>query len=177
MLGYRQEEATVDVHAKVAEIRQLVTTARSMPMSSSCVLSRSELVDQLDELARMLTHALGDADRVIADRTAVLDRGQAEAERIVADARIEHEKLVGDTEVYRIARRAAEQMVDEAREESAALRRETDDYVDERLAGLELSLQKTLEAVSRGRSRLQARSELDDLHSGGSTPLPDPFGD
>ena len=165
----------MDVHAKLAEIRQLVTAARAMPMSSSCVMSRSELLDQLDELAQMLTHALGDADRVIADRAAVVDRGQAEAERIIADARIEQEKLVGDTEVYRIARRAADEMQREAQEEAAALRRETDDYVDERLAGLELSLQKTLEAVSRGRSRLRGRSELDDLHSGGSTPLPDPF--
>jgi len=165
----------VDVHAKLADIRQLVTSARAMPMSSSCVLSRSELLDQLDELAQMLTHALNDADRVIADRSAVVDHGRAEAERIVSDARIEREKLVSDTEVYRIGVRAAEEMVREAQEEAAALRRETDDYVDERLAGLELSLQKTLEAVSRGRSRLQGRSELDDLHSGGSSPLPDPF--
>ena len=166
---------SVDVHAKVAEIRRQVASARAMPMSSSCVLSRPELLDQLDELAAMLTNALGDADRVISDRAAVVDQGRAEAERIIADAQIEREKLVCDTEVYRMARRAADQMLGEAQEEAAALRRETDDYVDERLAGLELSLQKTLEAVSRGRSRLQGRSELDDLHSGGSAPLPDPF--
>ena len=167
----------MDVHAKIAEIRQLVATARAMPMSVSCVLSRPELLEHLDELAQMLTHALGDADRITAERATVVDEGRAEAERIVADARLEQEKLVSDTGVYRIARRAADQVLGDAQEEAAALRREIDDYVDERLASLELSLQKTLEAVSRGRSRLQGRSELDELRSGGSSPLPDPFDD
>ena len=167
----------MDVHAKVAEIRQLVATARAMPMSASCVLSRPEMLDHLDELAQMLTHALGDADRITGERAAVVDQGRREAEQIVADARLEREKLVSDTEVYRIARRAADEVLGEAREEAAVLRRETDDYVDERLASLELSLHKTLEAVGRGRSRLQGRSELDELSSGGSSPLPDPFDD
>ena len=167
----------MDVHAKVAEIRELVATARAMPMSASCVLSRPELIEHLDELALMLAHSLGDADRIVADRRAVVDQGHTDAERILSDARLERDKLVSDTEVYRLAHQAAEQVLGDAQEEAAALRRETDDYVDQRLAGLELSLQKTLEAVSRGRSRLQGRSELDELRSGGSAPLPDPFGD
>lgn len=165
----------MDVHAKVAQIRALVAGARAMPMSSSCVVSRPEVLEHIDELAAMLRDALGDADRVVSDRDKVVASGRAEADRIVADAYVEQEKLVSDTDVFRIARRAADELLGEARAEAAALRRETDDYVDERLAGLELSLHKTLDAVSRGRSRLQGRSELDELHLDGAAPLPDPF--
>ena len=46
---------------------------------------------------------------------------------------------------------------------SSELRRETDDYVDQRLASFELTLSKTLAAVQRGRERLHGRSDLDEL--------------
>lgn len=165
----------VDVHAKVAQLRSLVASARAMPMSASCVISRPDVLEHIDELATMLRDALDEADRVVSDRVDVVASGRAEAEQIVADAYVEQEKLASDTDVFRIARRAADQLLDEARAEAAALRRDTDDYIDERLAGLELSLRKTLDAVNRGRSRLQGRSELDELHLDGAAPLPDPF--
>jgi len=157
----------VDVHAKVAQIRSLVEDARMLPMSSSCVLSRSELLEHLDELAQLLRSVVG-------DRTGVVEGGRRQAEQIIADAYLEQEKLASESEVYRVASRAAEELLTEARAEADALRRETDDYVDQRLASLELSLQKTLVAVSRGRSRLQGRSELEELRSDGA-PLSNPF--
>ncbi len=165
----------MDVYAKVARIRSLVASARAMPMSASCVVSRPELLGEIDELATELRGAFGEADRVVAHKAEVVASGRAESERIVADAYLEQEKLVSDTEVYRIARRAADEMLSEARDEAVALRREIDDYVDERLASLELSLHKTLDAVSRGRSKLQGRSDLDELSLGAAAPLPDPF--
>ncbi len=146
-----------------------------MPMSSSCVVGRPEMLQQIDELATMMRDALAEADRVVAERAAVVASGRVDAERIVADAHTEQERLLCDTEVHRVARRAADQILEGAKAEATALRRETDDYVDERLASLELSLHKTLDAVSRGRSRLQGRSDLDELQFDGASPLPDPF--
>ena len=43
------------------------------------------------------------------------------------------------------------------------LRKETDDYVDEKLATFEITLERTIEAVRRGRERLAGRSALDSL--------------
>ncbi|MGH3497206.1 MAG: hypothetical protein ACRDP1_07060 [Nocardioidaceae bacterium] len=166
----------MDVQTKVAEIRQLVESARAMPMSSSCVVNRAEMLAAIDELAAILGTAFGDADRVIADREHEVAQGRAQAEQIVADARSQQEILVSDTEVYRLARREAESMLTEARTESDALRRDTDDYVDERLGNFEFTLNKTLDAVTRGRERLRGRSELDTFGREGEThlPLPDP---
>jgi len=153
----------VDVQAKLVEIRETVAGARSMPMSASCVVNRAELVAALDELAQMLPQAFGEADRVLASRDAVLEAARAEGLEIVAAAERRREELVSDSDIFQVAHTEAERVLAESRTEAVALRRETDNYVDERLANLELSLAKTMEAVQRGRERLRGRSELDSL--------------
>jgi len=167
----------MDVSGKLAHVRRRVERARGVPMSSSCVLNRPELLDQLDELGTMVRTALDAADTVLAERDDVVARGRADAERIVAQASLEHERLISETEVYRHAHGISEDVLSVAREEAATLRREIDDYVDERFASLELSLQKTLDAVARGRRHLQGRSEFEELRSPSVTALPDPFAD
>jgi len=167
----------VDVSGKLAQVRRHVERARSVPLSSSCVLNRAELLDQLDELETMLRAALDAADTVFAERDDVVARGHTDAERIVAQAHVEQERLISETEVYRHAHGISEDVLSGAREEAATLRREIDDYVDERFASLELSLQKTLDAVARGRRHLQGQSEFEELRSPSLTALPDPFAD
>ncbi len=156
----------MDVQAKLTEIRETVATARSMPMSASAVVNRAELLAALDELGEMLPQAFGESDRVLAARDDVIADAQQQGLQILADAERLRDELVSDTDVYKLARTEADKLLTESREETAALRRDTDDYVDERLANFELTLAKTLEAVQRGRERLRGRSELDTL--GGS---------
>ena len=153
----------MDVHAKLAEIRRVVEDARSMPMSASAVVNRAELLALLDELGGGLDAAFSDASRVVADRDSVVDDGRKEAERILEDARSERESIVSDTEVYRVAKREADELLTSAHRESAELRKETDDYVDGKLANFEITLEKTMEAVRRGRERLAGRTDLHDL--------------
>ena len=93
----------MDVHAKLAEIRQAVEQARSMPMSASAVVNRAELLQLLDELRDQMSSAFGEADRVLSERDAVVEDGRMEAERILEDARNERERIVSDTEVFRVA--------------------------------------------------------------------------
>ena len=134
-----------------------------MPMSASAVVNRAELLQHLDELKEELTVAFSDAQKVIAERDAVIAEGRTEAEQIVADARNERERIVSDTEVFRVATRRADEVVTAARDEAEGLRKETDDYVDAKLANFEITLERTTEAVKRGRERLAGRSALDNL--------------
>ena len=134
-----------------------------MPMSASAGVNRAELLKLLDELKEGLSAAFSDAQQVIADRDTLLEEARLEAERIVQDARNERERIVSDTEVFRVAKRRADEELDHARTESEGLRTETDDYVDGKLANFEITLERTLEAVKRGRERLAGRSALDSL--------------
>jgi vacuolar-type H+-ATPase subunit H len=153
----------VDVHAKLAEIRQVIEGARSMPMSASAVINRGDLLALLDELREGIDTALTDAQKVLADRDGVVDDGRREAEQIVADAREERERIVSDTEVFRLAKRKADELLEGATADADGLKRETDDYVDQKLANFEITLERTIEAVRRGRDRLAGRTAFDSL--------------
>lgn len=134
-----------------------------MPMSASAVLNRADLLQLLDDLKDGLGVALGEAQNVIAERKAVIEEGRKEADQIVQDARNERERLVSDTEVFRVAKRQADEVLEQAHTESEGLRKETDEYVDGKLATFEITLDRTMEAVKRGRDRLAGRSALDSL--------------
>ena len=151
----------MDVHERLAQIRGIVENARAMPMSASAVVNRSELLAEIDSLASELSNAFTEADRVLADKDAVIAEGRVEAERIINESRYERERLASDTEVYRVAKVEADRIREEAQKEAVELRQETDEYVDSRLANFEVALGKTMEAVARGRQRLHGRSDLD----------------
>lgn len=153
----------MDVQEHLQRIRDAVENARAMPMSASAVVNRAELLAEIDALAAKLPEAFAEAERVTAERSSVVAEGRAEAERIVAEGQQERDRLVSETEVYRVAKQEADRLLHDARQESVELRRETDEYVDSRLANFEVMLGKTLEAVARGRERLHGRSELDAL--------------
>lgn len=143
-----------ELMARLAELRETVERARSMPMSSSAVLNRADVLEQIDELEAAITATLARATDVVGDREAVVAAGQTEAEEILAAAQAEQDRLVSDTDVFKLAQARADEITEAAQRDAAALRLETDEYVESRLANFELTLEKTLKAVKRGRARL-----------------------
>ncbi len=140
---------------KVDEIVAAVENARSMPMSASCVVNRAELVGLLQELRAALPAELAQAQSVMDDHEQVVADARGEAERIIQGAHAERGSLISDTEVVRRAQAEADKILAEAREEVAVKRQEADDYVDSKLANFEVVLTKTLGAVGRGRDKLR----------------------
>jgi hypothetical protein len=144
----------VDVQNKLDDIVAAIESARSMPMSASCVVNRSELLGLLQELRESLPSEISQAQAVMADHEQVVAEARAEAERIIHGAHAERGSMVSDTEVVRRSQAEADRLLAEARGEAAELRREADDYVDSKLANFEVVLTKTLGAVGRGRQKL-----------------------
>jgi len=153
----------VDVNDRLAALRALITRARAMPMSTSVVVNRAEVLELLDDLEAAVQGAAAESARLLAQRDALLAEARAEADQIIKDAHFERDRLVSDTEVYTVAKRKGEALVIDAQTEASELRKETDDYVDSSLANFEITLERTLEAVRRGRTRLAGRSVLDQL--------------
>jgi hypothetical protein len=143
-----------EIDARVRALRSAVEEARSVPMSASVMINRSEFVDLLDALAASLDETLTRATEVVGDREAVVASGVDQAEEIVRAAELEREKLVSDTDVYRLAEARAAEITEAAERAASELRAETDEYVEERLANFELTLERTLEMVRRGRANL-----------------------
>ncbi|MGW5097842.1 cell division initiation protein [Streptomyces nodosus] len=144
----------MDVQKKLDEIVAMVTGARSMPMSASCVVNRAELLSMLEELREELPDSLAQARELIGDREGMVERARQEAERIIEGAHAERGSLISDTEVARRSQNEADRIMSEARQEAEEVRTEADDYVDSKLANFEVVLTKTLGSVGRGREKL-----------------------
>ena len=65
--------------------------------------------------------------------------------------------------LFRSAREEAARLIEEAREEANLQRDEIEHYIDSRLATLEVILNKTQDAISRGRERLAGAQDKDVL--------------
>jgi cell division septum initiation protein DivIVA len=145
------------VAERLEALRETLDGARTMPMSSSVVVNRTDLAHLLDELEESVARALGEAHHVLQQRDELVAAGETEVESMLRDARLERDRLVADTEVFHSALREADRVRIDAADEGRALREDAESYVAERLATFEETLDTTLEAVRRGRDRLTAR--------------------
>ncbi|MFD7456682.1 MULTISPECIES: ATP synthase F0 subunit B [unclassified Streptomyces] len=144
----------MDVQKKLDEIVAAVSSARSMPMSASCVVNRAELLSMLEEVRAALPDSLAQARELIGGREQMVEQARQEAERIIQSAHAERGSLISDTEVARRAQAEADRILAEARQEAEEVRAEADEYVDSKLANFEVVLTKTLGSVGRGREKL-----------------------
>ncbi|WP_128380926.1 ATP synthase F0 subunit B [Streptomyces cavernae] len=144
----------MDVQKKLDEIVSAVGSARSMPMSASCVVNRAELLALLEEVRAALPGSLAQAQELIGDRDQTIAQARQEADRIIENARAERGSLISDTEIARRSQSEADRILAEARREAEEIRAEADEYVDSKLANFEVVLTKTLGSVGRGREKL-----------------------
>lgn len=149
------EQPVAEAGAGLDQLRQIVSQAKSVPMSASCVVNRAELLELIDRIRAGLPEELGRAQGLLAN-------SDAEAERVVAAAREQADRLVQDHEIVRGARAEAERLRRESERECEALRRETDIFIDSRMASFESVLHRTTSQVATARQRLSERSALDD---------------
>lgn len=146
----------MNVHDELDALRTLVTEARSMPMSASCIVNRADLLERIAVLGEALPRQLTDAEGVLAEREAVLAAAREEAARIAAEAAAERELLLAATPEGRDALAWAEEVRARATEDAARTRTEIDEYVDAKLANFEVVLEKSLDTARRGREQLAA---------------------
>jgi vacuolar-type H+-ATPase subunit H len=141
----------------------VVDEARGVPLSASCVVHRGEMLEILEGAREMLPKDLFAAEVILADKEQIIEEGRASAEAMIATAREDVARMVEQTAIVQAARDEAQRILDEARDVAEDERRELEAYIDGRLATLEVILTKTMDAVARGRERLEGADDKDVL--------------
>ncbi|MFJ1855797.1 ATP synthase F0 subunit B [Streptomyces anulatus] len=149
----------MDVQKKLDEIVEAVGSARSMPMSASCVVNRAELLAMLEEVRQALPGSLAQAQEMLGGHEQLAVQARQEAERIIESAHAQRASLISETEIARQSQSEADRILSEARREAEEVRAEADDYVDSKLANFEVVLTKTIGSVDRGREKLLGRGQ------------------
>jgi hypothetical protein len=153
---------TDDVGAQIEALREAVRSGRSMPMSASTVINRADFLAALDRLEATYLTATTESHALVKHRESVIQDAEKAAEEIVRQAHLEEERLVSDTEVFRVAQRRADEVAAAAQAESDALRSDAEAYIEQRFANFEHALERTLAEVRRGIANLSGRNAFDE---------------
>jgi len=156
------DERTGGVQGVLEALTATVAAARAMPMSSSVLVNKAEVLDLIEQAREALPTQLTRADALLADADAAREQARAEAVGIIAAAREEANRLVEAEAVTVAARQKAAQIIADAQAEAEKLRRDADDYCDRRLADFEIDLGKVLAQVQAGRAKLAGRLGFDE---------------
>jgi cell division septum initiation protein DivIVA len=72
------------------------------------------------------------------------------------EVRAQAERMVQRTEIVRQANAVAQRILDDANDEARTMRHEAEDFCDQKLAGMEIVLDRLTKTVQSGRAKLAA---------------------
>ena len=142
----------------VSELRYIIESARPLPLSASSTINKEEVLSVIDEIQATLPEELRSARWLLKEREEFRAKMRREGDEIVALARNRAEQMVQRTQVVKAAEARARMVIEAAEAEARRLRLEAEDYCDQKLGSFENVLQRTLQQVGAGRSKLQGLS-------------------
>src|SRR6185503_21365781 len=154
----------MDLAGQLAQLEQIVREAKSLPLSSSVLISRDEVLEMLHQMQESLPEEIKQARWVVRDREDLLAKARAEGDRIIEGARGEQRRMAMKDAVAKRAEEEAARLLQEAEDSTGDMRREAEDYVDGKLAQFEIALRKILEDA-QGTARSLAKT-LDQVEVG-----------
>lgn len=152
----------MDVLELIDKLDDLIHNARAVPLTDQVRIDREAIYELLDEMRSTIPEEVKQARWIVKERQEMLAEAKREADRIVNEAREHAAREVSQQEIVRKAEREAESVIEDARMREREVRLGAEDYADEVLGTLEVNLGKFLEAVRRGRDRLQGKAQMEE---------------
>ncbi len=152
------EEAApeIDAQAIIVQVMDMVAGAKSMPLSSSVIVPRDEVLGLLQGALDRLPDELRQARWLLREREEFLAEKAREADILMEEVRAQAERMVQRTEIVRQANTVAQRILDDANDEARTMRHEAEDFCDQKLAGMEIVLDRLTRTVQSGRAKLAA---------------------
>ena len=97
----------MDLIERIDELQVLIEEAKAVPLSSSAVVNRDELLELLAQLKTEIPGEIRQARWMARDRDELLGRARKEADRILVEAREQRDRLLSRTEIVHAAQREA----------------------------------------------------------------------
>ncbi len=151
-----------------------ITAARTVPMSATVRVNRDELLDLLELAKGQLPEELRRARWLLKEKAEFLETAKRERDEIIDQGRQEVAQMVERQQIVQSAEAKARQVMEEARAESRQMKRQTEDFCDQKLATFEVLLERTANTIQQGREKLLGSAGGDSDQSAQASMPPPP---
>ena len=141
----------------IGALYDLVQDARSMPLAADkCILERDKVLDMLDEIIAQLPSELKQSRTIVESRNELITQARREAEGIIRQAQEDAKELVTKEAIYIEAKKRAEDLVGQTQARIDALKKASNEYMDDALRRTEEAIAQSLSEVKDTRAKFQA---------------------
>lgn len=151
------ERNTEDI---IGALYDMVQDARSMPLAADkCILERDKVLDMLDEIIAQLPGELKQSRTIVESRNELITQARREAEGIIRQAQEQAKQMVTKEAVYIEAKKRSEELVQQTQNRIEALKKASNEYMDDALACTEEVIADALKNVRDTRVKFRAVTE------------------
>jgi hypothetical protein len=151
------ERNTEDI---IGALYDMVQDARSMPLAADkCILERDKVLDMLDEIIAQLPGELKQSRTIVESRNELITQARREAEGIIRQAQEQAKQMVTKEAVYIEAKKRSEELVQQTQNRIEALKKASNEYMDDALARTEEVIADALKNVRDTRVKFRAVTE------------------
>jgi len=144
----------------IGALYDLVQDARSMPLAADkCILERDKVLDMLDEIIAQLPHELKQSRTIVESRNELISQARREAETIIRQAQEQAKEMVTQESIYIEAKKRSEELVGQTQARIDALKKASNEYMDDALRRTEEVIAQSLNNVRDTRVRFHAVTE------------------
>ena len=156
----------------IGALYDMVQDARSMPLAADkCILERDRILDMLDEIIAQLPGELKQSRTIVESRNELISQARREAETILRQAHEQAKEMLSKEAIYVEAKRRAEELVAQTQDRITALKKASNQYMDDALRQTEEVMAEALENVRDTRMKFRAVTEAQEQRK---TPAPAP---
>ena len=144
----------MDITELLDQLDAMVQQAKAMPLSSSVIINREELLGSIKEMKEAIPGEIQQARSIVRDRDELLAKAKEHAGAVVARGRQEQLRLAEQEEVVRRAHEEAARILSDGQDHARSLRIEAEAYADQKLEVLVGSLHEALRMVGETQTTL-----------------------
>ena len=145
----------MDILQLIDRLEELFNDAKAVPFTHNVVVDEDRMLEIIDQMRIVIPDEVKKAQQVLSQKDRVMAQAQEEADRTLVLAREKAEQVAAKDNIVVEANRRAEAILNQARADAEATRRDADDYVVDTLVQLQDNLEKILNQVRNGVLTLQ----------------------
>ena len=145
----------MEISEIIDKLEEKIDKAMNIPFVNRSLMDKEELLADIEDIRLQLPEELKQARWVKEERKKIISEAQQEAESII---KADEEKTIQMVQEHEITKKAYERatgMIDSAKENAQETRKQTLEYCDEILYGMQQKFESLIETIKESRNNLK----------------------